>query len=78
MPTLVDADVKLPGEEVTIDVVYPRTANSGPSEGYLDWFQVRAQRRLTFGDLGQFSFRDVGSMGHATGRFQLENHLPVH
>jgi hypothetical protein len=76
IPTLLDAAVKLPGEEVTINLVYPRPANSGTSEGYLDWFQVRAQRRLTFGDLGQFSFRDVGSMGQSTVRFQFENNLP--
>ena len=77
IPTLLDGAVKLPGEDVTVTLNYPRPANSGTSEGYLDWFQVRARRRFTFGDLGQFSFRDVPSMDQPTVRFRFDNAPPA-
>jgi hypothetical protein len=76
IPTLLSGAVRLPGEDVTVTLNYPRPANSGTSEGYLDWFQVRARRRLAFGNLGQFSFRDVGSMDAAAVRFRFESNLP--
>ncbi|TXF84244.1 type IX secretion system sortase PorU [Neolewinella aurantiaca] len=76
IPTLLDGAVKLPGEDVTITLNYPRPANSSTSEGYLDWFQVRARRQLSFNDLDQFDFRDVGSMNQPTVRFQFSGSLP--
>jgi len=77
IPTLLEGAVKLPGEDVTITLNYPRPPNSGTSEGYLDWFQVRARRRFTFGDLEQFSFRDSESMSEATVRYQFDNTPPA-
>ncbi len=77
IPTLLSGSMRLPSENVTINLNYPRPANSGTSEGYLDWFQVRARSRLAFGNLEQFSFRDVGSIDEATVRFRFENNLPA-
>ena len=77
IPTLLDGSVKLPGEDVTVNLLYPRPPNSGTSEGYLDWFQLRARRRLTFGNLEQFGFRDVRSADEAAVRFSFTGTPPA-
>ena len=62
---------KLPGENVTIKIDYPRPAGADGSEAWLDWFEVRARRALSFGPLDQFTFRDTRTMNEAAVTFRF-------
>ena len=59
------------GERVDVRLVYPRPAGGGRSEAWLDYIQLRARCRLTFGTANEFAFRDTRSAAAAAVTFQF-------
>ena len=53
--------IVLDNENVSVKIDYPLPAGAEDSEAYLDYFELRARRRLQFGPLGQFTFLDADS-----------------
>ena len=60
-------------ERVDVSVLYPRAAGSDQSEGWLDWIEVRARRRLTFADQEQFAFRDTETDDRESVTYRFTN-----
>jgi hypothetical protein len=77
IPTLLTADIQLPQENVTIKLEYPFPGGASASEGYLDWIQLRARRRLSFSGLDQFDFRDTPSRNQAAVTYQFSGTIPA-
>lgn len=61
--------VAVTSERIDVKLSYP--APSDQSQGWLDWIEVRARRRLSFSGQDQFSFRDTRSRNRAAVTFQL-------
>lgn len=70
-PATVSNNIILNDPVVNVLVDYPIPANSGTSEAWLDWIQLRARRLLSFSGLEQFNFRDTRSRDQGTVSFRM-------
>ncbi|MCP9236731.1 type IX secretion system sortase PorU [Lewinella sp. JB7] len=73
IPVELSGSADMSGERVNVKLSYPHQAGNGQSEGWLDWIQLRARRRLSFAGQDQFSFRDTRTMNEASVTYQLLN-----
>ncbi|MBB4080177.1 hypothetical protein GGR28_002807 [Lewinella aquimaris] len=73
IPTELVGSVNQATERVDVKLSYPNQAGSGQSEGWLDWIQLRARRRLSFAGQNQFSFRDTRTIDQISVTFRLLN-----
>ncbi|NJC25829.1 type IX secretion system sortase PorU [Neolewinella antarctica] len=55
----INAGINLTDPNFSVRLNYPTPAGAGTSEGWLDYIDLRVRRRLQFGNLAQFSFRDA-------------------
>ncbi|PPK88021.1 peptidase C25-like protein [Neolewinella xylanilytica] len=60
-------------DRLDVTVVYPRPGGAARSEAWLDYVQLRARRRLSFGSLTQFPFRDTRTAAATAVTFQFLN-----
>ncbi|CAH0999015.1 hypothetical protein LEM8419_00308 [Neolewinella maritima] len=60
-------------ERVSIKLTYPVPGGASQSEGWLDYIELQARRRLSFGGQDQFGFRDTRSRTAASLTFNLLN-----
>ena len=65
--------VPIASERVSVKLTYPIPAGADQSEGWLDYIELQARRRLSFGNQNQFDFRDTRSRNAATVTFNLLN-----
>ncbi len=72
----IDDQLNLSQENVSILIEYPTPAGAGQSEAWLDYIALRARRRLQFGPLDQFTFRDTRSRTQSSVSYQFAN-LPA-
>ena len=72
-PTELVGSVNLSGPRVGVKLKYPFPAGAGTSEAWVDFIQLQARRRLSFGAQQQFTFRDTRSRQQGSVRFQLLN-----
>lgn len=77
IPTLLSGDVQLLQEDVTIKLEYLIPNNASASEGYLDWIQLRARRRLSFSGLDQFDFRDTRNRNQPAVTYRFSGVIPA-
>jgi hypothetical protein len=68
--------VDLNRERVDVKVIYPNPAGAQQSEAWLDYVQLRARRRLTFGNRSQYMFRDTRTLDDPAVRFDLQEASP--
>ncbi len=71
IPAELVGSASLTSERVNAKVSYPFPAGARQSEGWLDWIQLRARRRLTFGGQDQFAFRDTRTANQSTVTYRL-------
>ena len=72
-PVSLAGSVAATSDRLQVTVAYPRPGGGTRSSGWLDYYQLRARRRLSFGSRSQFPFRDTRTDDAATVRFQLLN-----
>ena len=70
-PTTLEGSVTVNADRIDVNLLYPRPSGGARSEGWLDYIQLRARRRLSFGNLNQFPFRDTRTVDAAAVTFQL-------
>ena len=72
-PTELAGSVTLSNPQVNVELNYPFPAGAEASEGWLDWIELRARRRLSFAGQEQFSFRDTRSRSASSVTYNLLN-----
>ena len=65
----INTGIQLTNEVINVTVDYPTPAGAGTSEAYIDYIELRARRRLQFGNLNQFTFRDPRSRDQNAVRY---------
>ncbi len=72
VPSLLEGDIQLVDESFSVNLDYPIPSNADGSEGWLDWIQLRVRRKLTFGSLEQFDFRDTRNSNESLVSYRFE------
>lgn len=70
-PATVSSNITLNTDVVDVKVDYPRPANAGTSEAWLDFIELRARRTLSFSGLDQFDFRETRNREQAAVSFRM-------
>ena len=65
--------VTLSSERVSVRLTYPIPSGASQSEGWLDYIELQARRRLSFGGRDQFDFRDTRSRNFGAITYNLLN-----